>query len=137
MTTLADIKWMTCTCKRHETQTESESISDFWRFFPVRAPTLWCRCCYMWMLPAQMQPAWAERQITGRLGVPVFSSRVSPQLRVLYRSSSSGLDWPKSMRAGSGLKLEPSGGKQEKQHGVSLTWPERSAESSGASPECS
>lgn len=30
------------------------------------------------------------------------------QLRVLYRSSSSGLDWPKSMREGSGLKLEPS-----------------------------
>lgn len=33
---------------------------------------------------------------------------VGSQLRVLYRSSSSGLDWPKSIREGSGLKPEPS-----------------------------
>lgn len=36
------------------------------------------------------------------------------QLRVLYRSSSSGLDWPKSISAGSALKPEPSAGQQEK-----------------------
>lgn len=39
------------------------------------------------------------------------------QLRVLYRSSSSGLDWPKSMRAGSGWKPEPSaGGRETERH---------------------
>lgn len=36
------------------------------------------------------------------------------QLRVLYRSSSSGLDWPKSISAGSALTPEPSAGQQEK-----------------------
>lgn len=39
---------------------------------------------------------------------------VVSQLRVLYRSSSSGMDWPKSSIAGSGLKAEPPGGQQEK-----------------------
>lgn len=39
---------------------------------------------------------------------------VVSQLRVLYRSSSSGLDWPKSIKEGSGLKLAPPGGQQEK-----------------------
>lgn len=44
----------------------------------------------------------------------VWSPLQSAQLRVLYRSSSSGLDWPKSMRAGSALNPEPSAGQQEK-----------------------
>lgn len=39
---------------------------------------------------------------------------MASQLRVLYRSSSSGLDWPKSIREGSGLKSEPPGGQQKK-----------------------
>lgn len=39
---------------------------------------------------------------------------VASQLRVLYRSSSSGLDWPKSIREGSGLKPESPAGHQKK-----------------------
>lgn len=46
---------------------------------------------------------------------------VMSQLRVLYRSSSSGLDCPKSIRVGSGLKLEPPGGQQEECNNVSDT----------------
>ena len=42
------------------------------------------------------------------------------QLRVLYRSSSSGLDWPKSIMAGSGLKPEPPGGQREKCNEISV-----------------
>lgn len=46
------------------------------------------------------------------------------QLRVLYRSSSSGLDWPKSMRAGSGLKPAPPGGQQGKCNKIrNMTFP--------------
>ncbi len=43
------------------------------------------------------------------------------QLRVLYRSSSSGLAWPKSIIEGSGLKPEPPGGQQEKCNKISVT----------------
>lgn len=39
-------------------------------------------------------------------------SPVAAQLRVLYRSSSSGVDWPKSIRAGSAVKPAPPGGQQ-------------------------
>lgn len=44
----------------------------------------------------------------------VSSALLWSQLRVLYRSSSSGLDWPKSMRAGSAWKPEPSSGCEKK-----------------------
>lgn len=44
----------------------------------------------------------------------LFPLNTAAQLRVLYRSSSSGLDWPKSISAGSALKPEPSAGQQEK-----------------------
>lgn len=51
--------------------------------------------------------------LDGSAGV-LFPLHTAAQLRVLYRSSSSGLDWPKSISAGSALKPEPSAGQQEK-----------------------
>lgn len=68
----------------------------------------------------QMEMLIKRLSMSARFGVGLFTLHDNTkcsdpfdlvlQLRVLYRSSSSGLDWPKSIRAGSDVNPEPPGG---------------------------